>query len=89
MSAPVPKVGSVACVGIMVEGTGACVLVDEAGSFQWGVQHWSLLVLAWSWVLALSWRSLGELLPFDITWGQEVLVVQCPELGCPTSEAQA
>ena len=27
-----PKVGSVACVGFLVEGTDACVLVDEAGS---------------------------------------------------------
>ena len=26
------KVGSVGCVGYLVEGTGACVLVDEAGS---------------------------------------------------------
>ena len=26
------KLGSVGCVGILVEGTGACVLVDEAGS---------------------------------------------------------
>ena len=29
---PVGKVGSVACVGFLVKGTGACVLVDEAGS---------------------------------------------------------
>ena len=28
----VAKVGSVGCVGFLVEGTGACVLVDEAGS---------------------------------------------------------
>ena len=26
------KVGSVGCVGFLVEGTGACVLVDKAGS---------------------------------------------------------
>ena len=26
------KVGSVGCVGFLVEGTGACVLMDEAGS---------------------------------------------------------
>ena len=26
------KVGSVGCVGFLVEGTGACFLVDEAGS---------------------------------------------------------
>ena len=29
---PVTKVGSVGCVGFLVEGTSACVLVDEAGS---------------------------------------------------------
>ena len=29
---PVVKVGSVGCVGLLVEGTSACVLVDEAGS---------------------------------------------------------
>ena len=29
---PVGKVGSLGCVGFLVEGTGACVLVDEAGS---------------------------------------------------------
>ena len=29
---PVAKVGSVGCVGFLVEGTGACVLMDEAGS---------------------------------------------------------
>ena len=29
---PVAKVGSVVCVGFLVEGTGACVLVDGAGS---------------------------------------------------------
>ena len=26
------KVGSLGCVGFLVDGTGACVLVDEAGS---------------------------------------------------------
>ena len=26
------KVGSVGCVGFLVEGTGACVLMDESGS---------------------------------------------------------
>ena len=29
---PVAEVGSVGCVGFLVEGTSACVLVDEAGS---------------------------------------------------------
>ena len=28
---PVAMVGSVGCVGFLVEGTGACVMVDEAG----------------------------------------------------------
>ena len=32
------KVGSVGCVGFLVEGTSACVLVDEAGSCLSGVQ---------------------------------------------------
>ena len=32
VSVPVAKVGSLGCVGFLVEGTGACVLVDEAGS---------------------------------------------------------
>ena len=38
----------------------------------WGVQHWSLLVIEWSWVLALRWRSLGELSPIAMMRGQEV-----------------
>ena len=29
-----------------------------------------MLVVEWSWVLVLRWRSLGELSPFDITWSQ-------------------
>ena len=37
-----------------------------------GVPHCCLLVLEWSWVLVLRWRSLGELSPFDITWSWEV-----------------
>ena len=35
---PVGKTGSVGCVGFLVEGTGACVLVDEAGSCLSGEQ---------------------------------------------------
>ena len=34
------KVGSVGCVGFLVEGTGACVLVDEAGSCLSGGQDY-------------------------------------------------
>ena len=33
------KVGSVSCVGFLVEGTGAYVLVDEAGFFLFGGQN--------------------------------------------------
>ena len=39
-------VGSVGCVGFLVEGTGACVLVDEAGScLSCGQDHVQLCVL--------------------------------------------
>ena len=38
----------------------------------WGIQQWSLLAIGWSWVLALRWRSLGDLLLVGITWGREV-----------------
>ena len=43
-----------------------------ASCLAWGVQHCSLLVAEWSWVLALRRRSVGELLPFGITWGPVV-----------------
>ena len=43
-----------------------------ASCLAWGVQHWSLLAVKWSCVLVLRRRSLGELLPIVITWGQEV-----------------
>ena len=124
---PVGEVGSVACVGFLVEGTGACVLVGGAVScpsggravssgvfwsvcelsmtlgslsangwgcvpascLAWGFQHWSLLDVGWRWVLVLRGRCLGEFSPIDITWGGRFLVVQCPGLGSPTSEAQA
>ena len=35
---PVVKVVSVGCIGFLVEGTGACVLVDEAGCCLSGVE---------------------------------------------------
>ena len=35
---PMGKVGSVGCVGFLVEGTGACVLAEEAGSCPFGGQ---------------------------------------------------
>ena len=45
------RVGSVGCVGFLAEGTGACVLVDEAGSCLSGGQdcvHWCVLGYLWS-----------------------------------------
>ena len=65
---PVAKVGSVGCGGFLVEGTGTCVLLDEAGSFLvcrtvsggvfWGVCDLimilgSLSASGWSWVPVL------------------------------------
>ena len=47
------NVGSVGCVGFLVEGTSACVLVDEAGSCLSGGQ-----VHVW-------WCVLGCLRPYD------------------------
>ena len=44
------KVGSMGCVGFLVEGTGACVLVDEAGSCLSGGQdcvQWCVLGCLW------------------------------------------
>ena len=47
---PVAKDGSVGCVGFLVEGTSACVLVNEAGSFLSGGQ-----VHVWWCVLGRLW----------------------------------
>ena len=51
------------------------------------------LELAGYWVelglLVLRQRSLGELLQIDNMWARISLLVQCPELSSPTSEAQA
>ena len=38
----------------------------------WGAQHWNLLVVEWSWALALRQRSLGEFPLINITWGWAV-----------------
>ena len=46
----VAKVGSVGCVGFLVEGSSACVLVDEAGSCLSGGQ-----VHVWCCVLGCLW----------------------------------
>ncbi|XP_049565758.1 uncharacterized protein LOC125964388 [Orcinus orca] len=48
---PVAKVGSVGCVGFLVHGTSACVLVDEAGSCLSGGQvhvWWCVLRCLWT-----------------------------------------
>ena len=48
---PVGKVGSVGCVGLLVEGTGACVLVDEPGSCLSGgpdCVRWCVLGCLWT-----------------------------------------
>ena len=47
---PVAKVGSVGCVGFLVEGTSACVLVDEVGFCLSGGQvhdWWCVLGCLW------------------------------------------
>ena len=44
------NVGSVGCVGFLVEGTGVCVLVDEAGACLSGGQ-----VHVWWCVLGCLW----------------------------------
>ena len=46
------KFGSVGCVGFLVKGTGACVLVDEAGSCLSGGQD------------RIRWCVSGCLLPY-------------------------
>ena len=38
----------------------------------YGASSCNLLAIEWSWVLALRWRSLGQLLRIDIMWGWEV-----------------
>ena len=46
----VGKVGSVGCVGLLVEGVVACVLVDEAGFYLSGGQYhvqWCVLGCLW------------------------------------------
>ena len=43
-----------------------------ASCLAWGIQHWSLLTVGWSWVLALRWGSLGDLLLIDIMCDWEV-----------------
>ena len=53
------KVGSVGCVGFLVEGTSACVLVDEAGSCLSGgqVHVWWCVILERD---LTSWWEIGR-----------------------------
>ena len=47
---PVGKIGSVGCVGFLLDGSVACVLVDEAGSCLSGEQdcvQWCVLGCLW------------------------------------------
>ena len=63
---PVTKVGSVGCVGFLVEGTSACVLVDEVGSCLSGGQDcvwWAgLCPVACFGVSVTLWISAASLL---------------------------
>ena len=55
---PVAKVGSVACVGFLVEGTGASVLMDEGGSCLSGEQdcfRWCVLGCLWPYYDFRQW----------------------------------
>ena len=58
------EVGSVACVGFLVEGTGACVLVgsDASGRVFWGVCELSMILGSLS---ANGWGCV----PVCLAWG--------------------
>ena len=58
------KVGSVGCVGFLVEGTSARVLVDEAGSCLSGGQ-----VHVWWCVLGCVWPYYDFRQPLSNGWG--------------------
>ena len=53
------------------------------------VQQCSLMVVEWSWVLALRRRCLGDFCHLILRGAGRSLVNQCPELGSPISEAEA
>ena len=67
------KVGSVGCVGVLAEGTGVCVLVDEAGSclsggqdhVQWCVWGVSGLIMILGSLSANGW---GCVLVLLVVW---------------------
>ena len=76
------KVGSVGCVGFLVEGTGACVLVDEAGSCLSGVQDcmrdvfWGVcgLIMIFGSLSANGWGCVPVLL---VVWHRVSSTVAC------------
>ena len=60
-----------------------------ASCLAWDIQHWSLLAVGWSWVLALRHRSLWELSPTDIMCGWDVSGGPMSWTRLSTSDAQA
>ena len=82
MSATIGKVRSVACVAFLVEGTGACVLLDEAGSCLscgrtvsggvfWGVSY---LIMILGSLCANGWGCVPDLL---VVWHRVSSSVAC------------
>ena len=80
---PVAKVGSVACVGFLVEGTSACVLVDEAGSclsgglvHVWWCVFWGVCYLIMI-LGSLSANGLGCVPVLLVVWHRMSSTVAC------------
>ena len=78
---PVGKFGSVSCVGFLVEETGACFLLDEAGSCLSGGQdhQWCVLGCLWPYydlnsLSANGWRFVLVLL---VVWHSVSSTVAC------------
>ena len=79
------KVGSVGCVGFLVEGTGACVLVHEAGScvsgelyhVQWCVLGFCDLIKVLGSLSANGWGCVPVLL---VVWHRVSSTVACRSL---------
>ena len=84
------KVGSVGCVGFLVEGTSACVLVDEAGyCLSGGHVHiwWCVLGCLWPYYdfrqpLFNGW---GCVLVLLVVWHRVSSTVACWSLSEPGS----